>query len=361
VAAGVAALVALPLAVGALPARDPGLPATELLGRVRASTGEGYSGYAEAVGGLRLPLTEDFSTLTDLFGDRTRLRVWWRGPADYRVDAVRATSETDVYRDANGQWTWDYGEGRALHTTEPSLRLPRAADLEPAALGRRLLSEARPGEVSSLPARRVANRSAAGLRLRPAEPGTTVDRVDVWVEPASGVPLRVEVYGSGAARPVLSSAFLDFRAGKPSPSQTRFVSPGPDRVRRELTPDLAAAINVFSRVMPPATLAGLPLRRRVEGLGSVGTYGSGVAVLVAVPLPGRVSRPLQDQLARTPGARLSGTSVTGGAIHLTVGPLSLLLSDPPGRRSWLFTGTVTDATLGRAAAEIAARPPGERP
>ena len=355
--AGTAALVALPLAVGALPARDARLSTTELLERVRVSADVGYSGYAEAVGGVRLPLTEDFSALTDLFGDRTRLRVWWRAPEDYRVDAVRATSETDVYRDENGLWTWDHGEGRALQTTDPSVRLPRAADLDPGALGRRLLSEARPGEVSALPPRRVANRAAAGLRLRPADPGTTVDRVDVWVDADSGVPLRVEVHGAGSAPPVVSSAFLDFSAGKPPAARTRFVSPGPARVRRELNPDLAATINVFSPVVPPRRLAGLPVRERLEGLGSVGTYGTGLTVLVAVPLPGRISRPLQEQLLKTPGARLTGTSVTGGAVHLTVGPLSLLLTDPPGQRGWLLTGTVTPDTLDRAAAEIAARPP----
>ena len=49
--------------------------------------------------------------------------------------------------------------------------------------------------------------------------------------------------------------------------------------------------------------------------------------------------------------------MTGGAVHLTVGPLSLLLTDPPGQRGWLLTGTVTPDTLDRAAAEIAVRPP----
>ena len=98
-------------------------------------------------------------------------------------------------------------------------------------------------------------------------------------------------------------------------------------------------------------LAGLPVRTRVEGLGSVGTYGTGLTVLVAVPLPGRVSRPLRDQLAGT-----RGITETAQGLRLTVGPLSLLLIDPPGRRDWLLTGTVDAATLDRAAAEIAALP-----
>lgn len=356
VAAGAAALISLPLVVGALPARSDATSAASLLAAVRGSGAQGHSGYAEAVGGLRLPLTEDFSALTDLFGDRSRLRVWWRGEQDWRVDTVQPTGESGLYRDAEGLWTWEYERGTALRTTDPAVRLPRVADLEPAALGRRLLSEARPAEISRLPARRVANRSAPGLRLRPADPGSTIERVDVWVDRGTGLPLRVEVYGAGSpARPVVETSFLDFRAERPPAGTTRFAPPYPGRVRRELNPDVAASINVFSPAVPPLRLAGLPVRARVEGLGSVGTYGTGLTVLVAVPLPGRVSRPLRDQLSGTPGI-----TVTGRGVQLTVGPLSLLLTDPVGRRSWLLTGTVSAATLDRAAGEIAARPPEEQ-
>jgi hypothetical protein len=356
VALGVAVLVGLPLAVGALPARSDARSAAELAEAVRRSGAHGYSGYAEVVGGLSLPLTDDFSTLTDLFGDRTRLRVWWRGTEDWRVDTVQPTGETGLYRDVEGLWTWEYERGTALRTTDAAVRLPRAADLEPAALGRRLLSEAPPAELSRLPDRRVANRSAPGVRLRPADAGSTVDRVDVWVDGGTGVPLRVEVYGAGAARPVVETSFLDFSADRPAARATRFAPPYPGRVRREFNPDLAASINVFSPVVPPLELAGLPVRTRVEGLGSVGTYGTGLTVLVAVPLPGRVSRPLREQLVGTPGI-----TETGLGIRLTVGPLSLLLTDPPGRRDWLLTGTVGASTLDRAAAEIGANQPVEEP
>ena len=74
VAAGVAVLVSLPLAVGALPARPSEVSATDLLRKVKASGAVGHSGYAESVGGLVLPLTTDFTALTSLFGDRTRIR-----------------------------------------------------------------------------------------------------------------------------------------------------------------------------------------------------------------------------------------------------------------------------------------------
>ncbi|HYT10446.1 MAG TPA: hypothetical protein VEL73_07265, partial [Mycobacteriales bacterium] len=264
--------------------------------------------------------------------------------------------ETGLYRDVDGLWTWNYERGTSVRTTEPSVRLPRGPDLDPAGLGRRLLSEARPAEVSRLPARRVAGRAAPGLRLRPADPGSTVDRVDAWIDPGSGLPLRVGVYGAGSSRPVVETWYLDFDPRTPATSILAFDPPYPARTRGEINPDLAAAIDTFSGVEPPGELAGLPRRVRVEGLGSVGTYGTGMTVLVAVPLPGGVSESLTDQLAKAPGA-VTGGSGGGGTVRLAVGPLSVLVTDPPGRRGWLFTGTVTAATLDRAAAEIAALPP----
>jgi hypothetical protein len=272
------------------------------------------------------------------------------------VDAVQTTGEAGTYRDPSGIWSWDYEQDTIVRTSEPTVRLPRVSDVEPAALARRLLSEARASDVSRIPSRRVAGRDAAGLRLRPSDNGTTIDRVDVWVDPATGLALRVEIYGKDTPRPVLETAFLDFSAQTPPASATRFSPAEPDKIRGETNPDLAAAINVFAPVIPPTTLAGLPGRPGSLGLGSVGTYGSGLTLLVAVPLPGRISRPLRAQLAKTAGA-----TETDEGIRIAVGPLSLLLTDSRNRRSWLLTGTVTAQTLDTAAAQLRAQPPAERP
>lgn len=356
VVAGVAVLAALPSLAGRLPTRGTDLPAAQLLARITGSAQVSYSGYAEAVGGLRLPLTDEFTGLVDLFGDRTRLRVWWRGAADWRVDTVDATGETDRHQDATGVWTWDYESGRVVRSGQAPVRLPVGADLEPAQLARRLLSEAAPTEVERLPAARVAGRSAPGLRLRPTDPHTTITHVDVWADATTGVPLRVAVYGAGADRPVLDTAYLDFSLRRPDAETTAFTPPPGDRVSIERSDDLATQIDRFAPYQPLDRLAGYPLRQRVDGLGGIGTYGTGVTALVALPVPGQVSRPLEQQLDKTPGLQ----KVSNGRL-LTVGPLSLLLVEGSnGRPHWLFTGTVTAATLQQAAAELAADPPALR-
>src|SRR4029453_13306921 len=80
-------------------------------------------------------------------------------------------------------------------------RLPQAPDLLPPDLARRLLADAAPGDgLTALPPRRVAGIAAAGLRFTPGDPDTTIDRLDVWADPATGLPLQVELAGGFPSR-----------------------------------------------------------------------------------------------------------------------------------------------------------------
>src|SRR5215212_7987068 len=100
VAALIAALLALPAVIRALPAADASVPAAELRARVLATESLRFSGYAVSAGNLALPVTDQLGSVADLFSDRTTMRVWWRGPADNRVDVVRPTGETSTRRGA---------------------------------------------------------------------------------------------------------------------------------------------------------------------------------------------------------------------------------------------------------------------
>jgi hypothetical protein len=292
------------------------------------------------------------------------------------VDAISPTGEHDVHRDEFGIWTWDYEDNRAVRSDEPEVRLPRASDLDPAQLGRRLLSEATAAELSRLPARRIAGRDAPGLRLTPADKQTTINRVDVWADPDTGVPLRVEVGGVGLALPVVAATYLDFSSDRPSAALTGYDPPTGLGIKVEGgNDDLAARIDSFASVEPPRTLAGYPVRERLEGLGAIGTYGNGVTVLTAVPLPGRIAGPLGETLAKTPGVLDDPGTPTQGTLDtpdgqvtvfgpgvrtllITVGPVSLLevfVSGDDGP-AWLLTGTVTADVLRRAGTELTGVP-----
>lgn len=344
---GVTVLAALPAAISALPVPQSDIGAGQLLARIRASGDAPYQGYAESNGGLALPVTRQFSEVADLFGQTTQMRAWYRGPRDWRVDTITLAGESDVHASPAGVWTWDYESDRATWTGQsrpPDARLPIAADLLPTNLARRLLSEANPRQVHRLPAKRIAGRTAPGLRLIPHEPGSTIDHVDVWADERTGLPLRVDVHGSGTT--VMSSRFLDFSAHLPSPSDIAFVPSATAHIQTFDEPDVAAEINEFAGVVLPPTLAGLPRNPALPTFGSIGVYGSGVTELAAVPLPDGVAFSLYRQL--------KDSAVTGKyGLTLSVGPLSMLLTkfDVSGE-GWLLTGTVTPALLSRAASEL---------
>ena len=85
------------------------------------------------------------------------------------------------------------------------------------ALARRLLGFASPAEhLSRLPSRRVAGVDAAGLRLVPADPGTTIGAIDIWADPRTGLPVEVAVTAAGRASRCWSASFLELNETVPS-------------------------------------------------------------------------------------------------------------------------------------------------
>lgn len=352
-----ALLAALPSAVGRLPSSAPDVDPAALLERVRASDDVGYTGYGEARGDLVLPDVDALGDLPDLISGTTRLRAAWRGPADFRVDMLTLVGERDVVTDPRGTWTWDSADRLAtLVEGELDVRLPRGADLLAPALGARL-ARSEGLIASALPSRRVAGRAAAGLRLQPESPGsTTIARVDLWAEPGTGLPLRVELHGLGEgvadAPAALTSLLLDLELGAPPADRTVFSPPARARVETVQAPDLAAASDRFAPFALPATLAGLPRRARVDDLGAgVATYGDGLSALTLVPLDGATSNRLLEQLPREPG--------TGDA-EISTALLQGLVARR-GDRAYLLVGTVPQRLLRSGLAQLAAVPPPLRP
>jgi hypothetical protein len=349
----VAVLVSLPSLIGALPASDAATSAADLRREALGSTDVAFTGYAQATGGLDLPVGDQLTDVADLLSDRTTMRAWYRGPADWRVDVVTPTGETGVHADATGTWTWDYPATTATRTEPSPLALPTAPDLLPSALGRRLLSEATDDELSRLGAERIAGRDALGLRLLPAEEASSVARVDVWVDAVSGVPLRVQVFGEDAAgadaEPALDTGFLDLDLTTPAAADTAFDVPRGADVREGQDAQLLQAADRAGRrdrLELPATLTGLD-QRSIDGApASVGVYGRGITLLAVSPLPRRVAGPLRDALVTAPEAVVDELGV-----RVAAGPLGLMLARGP-EGPVLLAGTVSLDALATAATEL---------
>jgi outer membrane lipoprotein-sorting protein len=353
---GVLLLVTAPFLVRALPASDSDLSAIALLHRVQHSRTVAYSGDTESAGDVGLPANNALSGLSGLLGGTNRVRVWWQGSSVWRTATLRPTGETDLVHTPGHTMRWVYESKNATMYPDVGVRLPTAVDLLPTELARRVLAGAHPSELRRIPPRRVAGRDALGLRLTPSDPQAAVGRVDVWVDRATGVPLRVEVTARGQDRPVLVSRFLDITVGRPAHSDLAFLPPADAHLHFDTVVDLAAAVDRFASREPPATLAGLP-ERRVRGTpGAVGVYGRGPTVLLALPLWQRTGDRVRHDLTGQPGVR-----TTDRGLLVDAAPLHLLLSRPePGGTSWLLAGTVTQQALARAARQLAAHPPGLR-
>ncbi|MGI9085010.1 MAG: sigma-E factor regulatory protein RseB domain-containing protein [Aeromicrobium sp.] len=348
VGALVVAIVVSPGIVRAWPAADSDLSAASLRDRIGRSESAEWSGEVRTQGTLQIPDTDSFGGVSRLLGEESTLRVWWRDPLHWRIDRIRSTGETDLVRDGFRMIRWIFESRTATITTYSDIRLPDDSDLLPSRLAARMLAGAESRELTRLPSRRVSGRDARGLRLEPRGGRSTIRRVDVWAEPETGLPLRVEVFGSEAGRPVVTSRVVRLDISPPSDSSTRFAPAPGVKVRTQDALDVAAGANAFAPFDLPASLAGLDRRGDPSGLGAVGVYGRGPTALVAIPLRRSLASRVRDQLSTSTNARQSGAGTS-----LEVGPLSILVTrGGRGRGTFVLGGTVTPELLRKAAADL---------
>ncbi len=371
-ATGTALLCAIPTIIAALPVPRSAISAPALQARILASAGVPYEGYAESTVNLGLPELPDLHNVSLLLDGTTDQYVWYRSPAYWRADDVSGPNvtgiaESDTYADGGVTYLWNYGTNLLTQVTgaEP-VRLPRAPDLLPPALARRLLDTAGHADrISRLPSRRIAGLDAAGLRLVPTGPGTTIGSVEIWADPVSGLPVQVQITGRGTARqpgqPVLLSTFLELRRTQPGLGAV-IPHPAPNiGLTTTKLPDVDGVLNGDgdgdSDGDPfPAQLGG---ERHVALPGSppgVAIYGSGFSRFVVLPLPKGVGTTALNSAiqAGADSVTLPGTTGTPPPAVLIRTPLLSVLMVRAGfhHAVFLFTGAVTPAVLEQSASAL---------
>jgi hypothetical protein len=362
VVCGFALLCGLPSVIAAWPVPDSPLSAAALRARILDSGGVQYSGYDESSVSLGLPDLPDLGQVSTLLNGITDQYAWYRSPDSWRADVITTSGESDTYQTSQGTFLWDYSSNLMTQVTGTQpFRLPRAADLLPPALARRLLGYAsRADHISRLPSQRIAGVDAAGLRLVPADPQTTVGSIEVWADPSNGLPVEVEVTGRGGSQPVLVTRFLNLNESPPSASTvTPAPGPGVGQTSTQL-PDISGILNEFAPQLP-AQLAGLNEVPVPGGLYDIAAYGSGFSRFAVLPLPSNVG---QDALNTADNAGAGGVALSGGATGALVQTplINVLLTQAPGGGPvYLLTGTVAASLLVHAASGLLTDLQGESP
>jgi hypothetical protein len=349
VAAVVALLCSVPVVIGAWPAGAADVDPALLRSRIAGSAAQPYQGFAQSAGLLPLPPLPNLERVTALASGTTQMRVWYAARDRWRVDVIGDGTERDLYQTPQGQYIWDYGDSQLSQILgEQHVRLPQPADLTPPELVRRLLHVAEGDRFERLAGKRVAGVSAAGLRLAPVTAGTTIDHIDVWADPGTGLPVQAEVTAKGGERPVFVTRFLELHLTTPS---ARVLTPPPDHpgIGFSVTtaPDVLSAINRRRPAWLPARLGGQPRRDVVTDLSAAGVYGTGLAQFVVVALPGRFGAQAYDRVATF------GTKVdvpTGDAALISTGLLTVLAVRAD--RTYLVAGFVEPALLTGVATDL---------
>jgi hypothetical protein len=350
VAAGVAVLCLLPAAIAALPVPASALSASQLRARIAASADVSYQGYAESYVDLGLPSLPDLGNVISLLDGSTNQYVWYRSPSSWRADQLTTAGENDIYQTSQGTYLWNYTNNQLTRVVgSQPVRLPEAPDLLPPELARRLVGFAsRATRFSRLPTQRVAGVDAAGLRLVPVDSASTISAVEIWADPRTGLPVKVEVFGQGENAPVLVSRFLDVKEARPAMATlTPQPGPGIDLSTTSL-PDASGVLNGFGPPLP-SQLGWIQRVANPSGLSDVAAYGAGFSRFAVVPLP-----------AREGNAALSAISGVGGTITLANGTavdvqtplIAMLLARAPTGQVYLLTGAVTVSRLEYAAARL---------
>jgi hypothetical protein len=357
---GLTALVAIPGLIAARPVHNSDVSARTLLSRVRASTSIGYSGLVETHGSLFLPNIPNAGDLAALLSGTTRLRAWWGDAGHYRVDQLATDGENDTAVDGRLTQQWDSTRNRLIRSFgTTALRTPRATDLLPPDLAERLAPRNLQATATRLPAVRIAGRTGLGLRLTPTNNDTTVRYVDIDVDRATGLPLRVAIVPHGATTPAVSTDFLEVKIAHPARRDIRFVAPPGAIISAQPIPDFVADSDQFAPFALPDTLAGLNRSQRVSTLrrdSGAATYGQGYTLLALVPLRPDTADQVFKALQPPNGVSidLAHPGAEAVAEHLPLANVLVVFAD---QRAYALSGTVQLSTLTRAAEQLVDAPP----
>jgi outer membrane lipoprotein-sorting protein len=195
------------------------------------------------------------SSLQSLISGSHTLRVWYDGPRHVRLAVLGQMGESDVVRNGRDLWVWSSSSKTASHRVLPDHAGPAGApsagehargpmrEMTPQGAARMLLRKVdATTRVTTGPNTTVASRPAWQLLVTPRSGSTLVGSVRIAIDTATHLPLRVQVFPRGSAKPAFDVGYTSFDPTAPSSSVFRFNPPAGTKVTRQAGPLLGGLL-----------------------------------------------------------------------------------------------------------------------
>lgn len=245
-------------------AGDPSLPdrsAAQLLVDLQSANPTGLSGTVVQSADLGLPGIAGLASslggaasggngLTSLIAGSNTARVWYAGEDKVRFALQGTQGETDVIRNGSDVWQWSSSDNTGTHLKLPNdagkasseHALPSTVPSTPQDAADAALAAIDPTtRVQTTGAAKVAGRDAYELVLSPKDTDSLVGQVRLAIDAEQHIPLRVEVYAKGAAKPAVRVAFDAISFAVPDAEQFKFNPPPGAKIDEAGTPSAGSA------------------------------------------------------------------------------------------------------------------------
>jgi outer membrane lipoprotein-sorting protein len=234
-----------------LPSRSP----AQLLADVQTGPLPDFSGTVLERADLGLPALPEVvggdgsSQFASLVSGTHTLRVWYAGPEQVRIALLGALGESDLIHNGTDLWTWSSTDNSATHAVVPPRPqgspgmpqgVPSVLPTTPQQAASDLLAALDPSTSVTVGAPvTVAGRSAYTLVISPRDPASLVSQVRIAVDGAKYIPLRVQAYARGFAKPAFEIGFIQVNFERPDAAMFRFNPPPRVTIRQLGTPKAA--------------------------------------------------------------------------------------------------------------------------
>jgi outer membrane lipoprotein-sorting protein len=309
-------MISVAQAAPSLPSRTPAQLLASLAGQTSMPPLTGTIVETSSLGLPSLPGTDNPTSVSSLLTGSHTVRIWYAGPAHFRVAVPQNMSESDLIRNGSNAWLWESSQNKVTHLTVPAdaakARAKKAAakpapPMTPQQAAEEVLAKVGPTTtVSSDTNVTVAGQAAYQLVLAPKSASSLVGQIRIAIDGANDVPLRVQVLARGAKSPAVQIGFTSISFVKPAAANYAFSPP--------------AGATVQQQPLTGGT--------KSTGHGSVGSaYTVGKDWLTVADLPSSVLSPVT-------GASAAGNS--GSGLSGDTGPIinALLKSATPVSGSW---------------------------